>query len=132
MGTGIKTGKRPDLLKMGPGYGCGRRVYRLQGLDIDPEGAEEPGTGVSKPVWPVNYIPGALCVAICGRPQHGEAAVLPGTVRAWIQKQPCQGSTHVCQEHLEHPGEGLERRQREGNKSTPGRKRSKQCQDSGG
>lgn len=61
---------------MGSGYGCGTGVGRLQGLDVDSEDAEEPGTGVSKPVWPVNYIPGVVCMAFCGRTSDKEAAVL--------------------------------------------------------
>lgn len=55
---------------MGSGYGCGTGVGRLQGLDV------ESGTGVSKPVWPVNYIPGVVCMAFCGRTLDKEAAVL--------------------------------------------------------
>lgn len=90
-------------------------------------GAEEPGTGVSKLVWPVNYIPGAVCVAFCGRPLDGEAAVLPGT--AWPQNSGARNAL-MSTRRKEHPGEGREEGRRK-ETSTPWVRKGKQCQDSG-
>lgn len=51
-----------------------------------------------------------------------------------ISRREAQGRGSSCItrdcEDLEHPGEGLGRRKKEGNKTTLGRKRGKQCQDS--